>query len=666
MKRILSTLLLAIGVFTLVAQNDYNNSDFSYEMKTYDWEDKPVPTVLTDEESKASLVITKDFLVKEYMYFSGMLYEVSTIHKKKKLNNDEAVDQSNKVYISTGRGQEVVGLKARSISKDGKVTVFNNDNIKFVENYEDAGPYTIFALEGVEKGSEIEYMYTLKTVINNFNCDDYTINNTYPVRNAHFELIYDKAWEFLSKSYNGMPEAKVDTTVSGKNRHTVDVPNSPSIDDEIFSYGHAAYKRMEYKFSKNKDNNRGEANTFDDFAKDYYHYYYETPDEKKFKKEVKAVQKMLKSLALENLNEEDKIRKIEEHIKTFTLDQKYGKVLVNEAIASKSVIAPWVYCRVFAFVLDQAGIEHQLVVTSNRNDKHFDGDFQSWTYLQDFLFYFPKYEKYLAPTEVAYRYGLVPENLCYNKGLFIKFISLGDIKSPVARVGYIEGPADSVTYSNIDATITFEEGFTGVDMDVRLDKTGYEAVFYLAAYKHLSDEKKEELAKASLKDMAEDADVKEAKMDEVQEGGDILKKVYVVRGKVHSTALIEKAGLNYSFDVGKVIGPQAEMYEDKQRMTDIENDNNHGYIRTLRVVVPDGYVITNINDIVMDVYVEKDGKRTMSFKSSYVKEGNTYIITVHEFYNIIRVPKTEYESFRKVINAAADFNKKHLVFEKKK
>jgi hypothetical protein len=130
--------------------------------------------------------------------------------------------------------------------------------------------------------------------------------------------------------------------------------------------------------------------------------------------------------------------------------------------------------------------------------------------------------------------------------------------------------------------------------------------------------------------------------------------------------LVEKAGLNYSFDVGKVIGPQAEMYEDKQRMTDIENDNNHGYIRTLRVVVPEGYVVTNINDVVMDVFVERNATRTMQFKSSYVQEGNTYVITVHEFYNEIRVPKADYELFRKVINAAADFNKKHLVFEKKK
>lgn len=661
MKKSLILLLFSLSIFNVFAQDA-----FTYEMKDYDWEANPKPTEISEEDSKASIVFTKDFLVLEYMFYGDVLYQVQTVHRKKKLNNDEAVDISNKVYISTANGDEVIGLKARSINKDGKVTVFNNDNIKHVENYENAGPYTIFALEGVEKGSEVEFMYTLKTAIYSFNCSDYTLYNSYPVRNAHFELIYDKDWVFLTKSYNGLPDAKFDTTASGKNRHTVDVAYSPSVDDEIFSYGKASYKRMEYKFSKNKLNNRGEAYTYDDLAKLFYRRFYESATEKIYKKELKAMTKALKKLGIDGLSEEDKIRKIEDFVKSIPVNETYGKTLVDEVLKVNTVISQQWYCRLFAFAFEVAGIEHQLVITSNRSDKKFDGEFKSWNYAQDFLFYFPQHEKYLSPTEVVYRYGLAPENSMYNGGLFIKFVNLGDIKSPNARVGYIEGPDYKTTYSNIDATITFEEGFTGVNLDCKLDKTGYEAIWFLFNYKYYSDESKEEVAKGLLNDVSEDAEVKEFSFGEVTEGGDVLKKTFSLTGKVHSTALIEKAGLNYSFDVGKVIGPQAEMYEDKERMTDVENDNNHGYIRTLRVVVPEGYEVTNINDVVMDVFVEKEGKRTMSFTSSYVKEGDTYIITVHEFYNEIRVPKTEYESFRKVINAAADFNKKHLIFSKKK
>jgi LAS superfamily LD-carboxypeptidase LdcB len=47
-----------------------------------------------------------------------------------------------------------------------------------------------------------------------------------------------------------------------------------------------------------------------------------------------------------------------------------------------------------------------------------------------------------------------------------------------------------------------------------------------------------------------------------------------------------------------------------------------------------------------------------------MKEGNTVTITVNEYYNKIRLSKDHYEAFKNVINAAADFNKVVLVFEK--
>ena len=85
MRKLASTLVFTFSVFALFAQTDAL-SDFTFEMKNYDWEEKPTPTVITEEEAKAPLVISKDFLVKEYLYFSGIFFEVSTFHKKKKLN----------------------------------------------------------------------------------------------------------------------------------------------------------------------------------------------------------------------------------------------------------------------------------------------------------------------------------------------------------------------------------------------------------------------------------------------------------------------------------------------------------------------------------------------------------------------------------------------------
>ena len=53
------------------------------------------------------------------------------------------------------------------------------------------------------------------------------------------------------------------------------------------------------------------------------------------------------------------------------------------------------------------------------------------------------------------------------------------------------------------------------------------------------------------------------------------------------------------------------------------------------------------------------------FKSDYVVKGDIIEVRVEEYYKQIYAPLDRYEDFRKVVNAAADFNKITLVLEKK-
>jgi hypothetical protein len=56
---------------------------------------------------------------------------------------------------------------------------------------------------------------------------------------------------------------------------------------------------------------------------------------------------------------------------------------------------------------------------------------------------------------------------------------------------------------------------------------------------------------------------------------------------------------------------------------------------------------------------------TLGFTSDYKMEGDTLKIHVLELYGRTLYPLTDYENFKKVINAAADFNKLTLALEKK-
>ena len=55
----------------------------------------------------------------------------------------------------------------------------------------------------------------------------------------------------------------------------------------------------------------------------------------------------------------------------------------------------------------------------------------------------------------------------------------------------------------------------------------------------------------------------------------------------------------------------------------------------------------------------------MVFRSSYEQKDGKITVTIVEYYKVIDVPIAEYNEYKKVINAAADFNKITLVFEPK-
>ena len=45
-------------------------------------------------------------------------------------------------------------------------------------------------------------------------------------------------------------------------------------------------------------------------------------------------------------------------------------------------------------------------------------------------------------------------------------------------------------------------------------------------------------------------------------------------------------------------------------------------------------------------------------------DGKTVTVEIKEFYKKLILPLDEFDDFREIINAAADFNKKVLIFEK--
>ena len=124
------------------------------------------------------------------------------------------------------------------------------------------------------------------------------------------------------------------------------------------------------------------------------------------------------------------------------------------------------------------------------------------------------------------------------------------------------------------------------------------------------------------------------------------------------------AGEKQLFKIGELIGPQVEMYAEKERTLPVDDDYARRFYREITVVLPAGVKVENLDALLFDKKLERDGKPILQFKSTYTLEGNTLKVIVDEFYKVSSLPLTDFETYKSVVNAAADFNKVTLVLGK--
>jgi hypothetical protein len=134
---------------------------------------------------------------------------------------------------------------------------------------------------------------------------------------------------------------------------------------------------------------------------------------------------------------------------------------------------------------------------------------------------------------------------------------------------------------------------------------------------------------------------------------------------VKANELLENAGNKILVKIGEIIGPQTEMYQEKPRQFPMQVAFPHSLERTIEFTLPEGYTVKNPGELTIHDDYRENGEITMGFSSDYKLENNVMKIHVMEQYRKTFYPLSEYEDFKKVINASADFNKIVLVLEKK-
>jgi hypothetical protein len=626
-------------------------SSFAQFHKTYNWSDTPVIHELSDsEKNESSVGILKKHVV-EYAksMFGDQLKVYETEHTITRVNNDQGIARHNTVYIPMYEVRSVLDIKARTINAQGKVTVLNKDNIKEVKNVEEYGDFKIFAIEGVEKNSEIEVLYTVEK--------DYdmhgqqSIQGEYPIREAQFLFITGEANAKI-KAYRTEAEF-VSTTINNTLAKTLTIKDIPAMIDEEYSTPNANKIAVAYQcFPKDQNITQDMfwSNVVNNVGPQFF------PEET-----LKVVSDDLANV-IKGKTDLDTFKKatlLDDYIKSnFTIVKNNNAELsdVNYILKNKSASAFGIL-KAYSHYLKAFDIQYEIVVTANRFVKKFDPEFFNPNQLQDFLIYLPTEEKYIAPDRIEYRVGEAPFNILGNYGMYItnnleyyfsKIVQSDPNFSSIKRVVDISFDADLES-----ATLKQSQAYTG-----HWSVTS-RAILNLSTQQGIK-EYEDYLTSSGIEDKvvktyeAIDTDMLQLEYN----------KPFKTESVITSESLLEEAGDSYIFQIGKVIGTQSELYQETKRVNPIEMQYPNQYDYTITIEIPKGYTAEGLDVLNIDKsYKSVKGNKLCKFESSYKVEGNNIIITIQEYYKSNEYDLNRYEEFREVINAASDFNKAAILLK---
>jgi hypothetical protein len=404
--------------------------------------------------------------------------------------------------------------------------------------------------------------------------------------------------------------------------------------------------------------------TWNDLAKNIYNSYTTFSE-----KELNAAQAFIKEIQIpSNASEVEKISLIENHIKTsINTDEDITGTdasLIDKIVKIKNADFEGT-SRLYIAMFTLLNIPFQIVYPSKRDELGLEQDFENYRNINEMIFKFPSTGKFLSPTNNTSRYPFIEPYWAGTSGIFLKGTSIGNFKTALASFDSIPMEPYEKNYINLEAALKINPTSDTVYLHAKQLWNGYAAMPYRPAYAFLSKDKLDDFNKEIVKALVKSDDIENIRVENNSMMDFVKEKPLVVEAEIKSTQLIERAGNKILIKVGEVIGPQVEMYQPKPRQLPVILEFPHALDREITLNIPNGYSVKNLNDLNINVVSKSNSVETMGFTSSYTSTGDVVKIHVHEFYKQLSYPVKDFEEFKKVINASADFNKVVLILEKK-
>ncbi len=629
------------------------------QYQTYTWNSLPTPEVSDTVSSPNGAVVELERrIIEVYSNSKDQFEDFFVYHKKVKVNTTDALSANNKIFISLDDVISIEAIKARFIAPNGSITEVPDKSIKEIENLDNKGNYKTFAIEGATVGGEIEYFYCLKKEFSGFRT--LYVQSETTKQNEEILLVYPDKLEFEARSYNGFAPFEEVTDTTGITTKSARQLYIPAQTDEQYAFNDANKMRVEIAMTYNNYNSTLRAYSWSKIAKITYSNYYELSKEDK-----KAAEKYLNTIKLKGLKPEEAIRAIENKVKTEIAfsEEKNSPDNLADIFKLKHVKK-----NKMAFVLvalfNAANIPLELVYTSDKTEKPFDPSFNCYNFLDELLLYFPEVNKVIAPTYKNYRLGITPSEYVGEYGLFMHPLEYNkDLKSMAYDIKKLpcETARDNTDTMKIDLTVNAEN--KEIRIKTVLNFSGHSAQLLQSFWELRSKEDQEKLLNTIFAINGEELTMNSYTVENGKQN-DIGSKPIIITKDQTAHTLVEQAGEDLIIRIGETIARQSELYQEAPRKQPIQIDVLRDYYRKIIFHIPDGYSLNDPKNLIMNVVMDYNGTTGCYFSSDYQIEGNNLIVICKEHYYDDYYPVEAYESFRKVINAAADFNKIKIVLTK--
>lgn len=627
--------------------------DLEFKKQTFHQKvDKSIAT-LSEEEAKETGVVLKEKTYIEYVIDKKDEKRYYGVYRRVHLNGSAAVEQYNKLVLPVASKDGLVEVKARSISRSGAVKEVGMEAVKDIE--EEGRRYKLLAVEGVEVGGEVEFVYLTKGNISLFGVE--VVQESVPLRESELHIVAPRHLIFEAKVYNGKNTRQDTSTVGGKRFLTLRSHQIPALLDEKYAAVKANRTRVEYKLAYNEQSGGKRILTWNDAGSRIYEFLHMGQENSE-----KALTRFLAKEKIKGLPEQQAIRTVENYVKTHVALRKDVEDDIAANVLERKFGTEAGLLRLYIGLFESLNIPFDVVIGCSRFEQSFDREFDTWNFLDKYLLYFPNSQKYLDPANPFLRFGLFDYSMEGTDAVYISTTSLGKLRTGLSSIDAIPyGPVDQ-NYDNIEANITFSPKVDQMNIQYVRRMGGYQAAQIRPYYFMGNTEERSQMLTGFLKQslgedivmtnlVAKNANLNSAEVD----------KDFLVSADVSWKSILEKANQKVLVRVGELIGPQTEMYNEKPRQHPIDIGNVHSYTRILKIQVPEGYRLAGLDALKRNLNFSNG---TLGFVSDYSLDKKVLTIRIEEFYKTVQLPISDYDNFQKVINAAADFNKVTLVLEK--